>query len=319
MVFGALVVNMSISTALALRVQQPMIEKVSNAVHALEKNFVPQVEHIREEEAALEEEIEHLDEAVHAAVAKEEENAPEERDSTCDRKQDCIDEGIDAALGSESRFASIRGPSKRQLLMMGPGGRELLAKIEAKCQGKHGTATCRCWGEPCTSSGRGQVTGITQYAERGLRKLFGRGDVGIVSEIKTIRMKDGYIYTGLVSKKDDGKVVITSPNGTQNTVYENDIESETDLMISRSEQCCNGLSCVKKDHMFTSRRGEKMQNTEGLKGEVSGSIFGPDDQRVDGGLKRLRAGFFNEEGVCQKRDYTSPTVGEPDPNARYGP
>jgi hypothetical protein len=30
-----------------------MIEKVSNAVHALVKNFVPQVEHIREEEAAV--------------------------------------------------------------------------------------------------------------------------------------------------------------------------------------------------------------------------------------------------------------------------
>jgi hypothetical protein len=220
MLFGALVANLSISTALALQVKQPMIEKVSNAVHALEKNFVPQVEHIREEEAALEEEIEHLDEAVHAAVTKEEEDAPEERRSRCDRKQDCIDEGIDSTLGSESRFASIRGPSKRQLLMMGPGGRELLAKIKTKCESALGIATCRCEDEPCKTSGRGTLTGVLQYAERVVRKAAGRGKSG----------------------KDK---------------------------MSRSTQCCNGLSCK-----------------------------GSNGKKVDGNFKRLRLGFFNEEGVC---------------------
>jgi hypothetical protein len=96
--------------AAAVNVSTPMIERVSNAVHALEKNFLPQVEHIREEEATLEREMEHLDSAVADAVAKEEggEGGSDADSNTC-------------ASCMEARFKQfgVRGARRRLLEALG--------------------------------------------------------------------------------------------------------------------------------------------------------------------------------------------------------
>jgi hypothetical protein len=116
---------------------RPLAERVVKALDLVSAEVGTEMKDLEEREMEVVEEVQHLDEAVKRAVDVEERahDAHGDGSGTCSGSPSagCVSRGIDEALATMSRFASVRGTSKRQLLMTSPGGRALLAEIEARC------------------------------------------------------------------------------------------------------------------------------------------------------------------------------------------